>query len=61
MQPMVYELKKFDPQQAMWRDNYTAPTTVIIGEPKAGKTFLIRDLLWYNRGKFNLYPTDKIN
>lgn len=52
MSTPVYELKKFNPQQEMWKKIGCSPTTVIIGEPKAGKSFLIRDLLWYNREHF---------
>lgn len=42
------ELQKFDPQK-MWDASGGAPTSIIIGQSRAGKSCLIRDLCWYWR------------
>jgi hypothetical protein len=47
---MTLELKKFDMRSIQFKPNENkGPVVVLIGKRDTGKTFLVRDLLWYQQ------------
>ncbi len=47
---MTLELKKFDMKSIQFKPNENkGPVVVLIGKRDTGKSFLVRDLLWYQQ------------
>jgi hypothetical protein len=50
MQEMRVNIKKFDMRRTMYRpEDNKAPTIVLLGKRDTGKSFLVRDLLYYHQ------------